>query len=146
MICYFQKGLKPSIKVKMEQQNRESVNFEKIVQKAVNAEAKAGLRSTILVRDSNIYCSQSHCPFNNIVSKIQTKETIAKDFSRSEKPKIKDPKLVFLCDNIANPAKKEYKQKRLKCQQKYIRKSKKILAIGDNIIDATKKKKKAWYQ
>ena len=31
MICYFREGLKPSIKVKMEQQDRKSMNFEEIV-------------------------------------------------------------------------------------------------------------------
>ena len=29
MICYFRKGLKPSIKVEMEQQDREPIDFEK---------------------------------------------------------------------------------------------------------------------
>ena len=31
MICYFQKGLKPSIKVEIEQQDREIIDFEEIV-------------------------------------------------------------------------------------------------------------------
>ena len=49
MICYFRESLKSFIKFEIEQQNQESVNFEKIVQRAVNAEAKASLRSTIIV-------------------------------------------------------------------------------------------------
>ena len=70
MICYFQEGLKPSIKVKIEQQDWESVNFEEMVQKAVNAKAKAGLRSTTMVRDSDIRCSRGHRPSNNTTSKM----------------------------------------------------------------------------
>ena len=70
MICYFWKNLKPFIKVEIKQQNQESVNFEEMVQRAVNAEAKAGLRSIIMVEISNIYCPQSHCPFNNTTSKM----------------------------------------------------------------------------
>ena len=31
MICYFREGLKPSIKVEIEQQDRESIDFEEMV-------------------------------------------------------------------------------------------------------------------
>ena len=56
MICYFWEGRKSSIMIEMEQQDRESANFEEMVQRAVNLEAKVGLRSIIMVRDSDIYC------------------------------------------------------------------------------------------
>ena len=51
MIRYFQKDLKPSIKVEMEQQDREFMDFEEMMQRAVNAEAKAGLRSSTMVQE-----------------------------------------------------------------------------------------------
>ena len=79
MICYFREGLKPSIKVEMEQQNREFIDFEEMVQKAVNAESKAGLKSSAMVRDSDIRCLRGHRPSNSIVSKVQTQETTTKD-------------------------------------------------------------------
>ena len=72
MICYFRKGFKPSIRVKMEQHDREAIDFEEMVQRAVNAEAKAGLRSSAMVRDSDIRCPQGHRPSNNTASKVQT--------------------------------------------------------------------------
>ena len=72
MICYFQDGLKLSIKIEMEQQDRESIDFKEIVQKVVNAESKAGLRSSTMVRDSDIHCSRGHRPSNNTASKVQT--------------------------------------------------------------------------
>ena len=50
MICYFREGLNPFIKVKMEQQDRESMDFKEMVQRTVNAETKAGLRSSTMVR------------------------------------------------------------------------------------------------
>ena len=49
MIHYFQESLKPSIKIEMEQQDRASTSFKEMVQRAVNAEAKAGLRSSTIV-------------------------------------------------------------------------------------------------
>ena len=49
MIYYFWEGFKLSIKIEIKQQNRESVNFEEIVQKTINVEAKAGLKSSIMV-------------------------------------------------------------------------------------------------
>ena len=113
-----------------------------MVQKAVNAEAKAGLRSTIMVRDLDIRCPRSHRPSNNTASKMQIQGIAAKDFSRSKKPKSKDPKSVPPCDNPAEPAKKEDKQKRFKCQREHIRGPKKTLATGNNTVNIAKKKKK----
>ena len=77
IIYYFHEDLKLSIKVKMEQQDKKSVNFEEMMQKIVNAEAKVGLKSTIMIRDLDICYPQNHCLFNNIFSKIQTQGTIA---------------------------------------------------------------------
>ena len=71
MICYFWKGLKPSIKVEMEQQDWESMNFEEIVQRVVNVESKAGLRSSTMVRDLDICCPTGHRPSNSTASKVQ---------------------------------------------------------------------------
>ena len=70
IICYFREDLKPSIKVEMEQQDWKSVNFKEMIQRAVNVKAKAGLRSIILVRDSDIRCPRGHCPYNNTASKM----------------------------------------------------------------------------
>ena len=49
MICYFREGVKPFIKVEMEQQEWKAMDFEEIMQRAVNAEVKAGLRSSAMV-------------------------------------------------------------------------------------------------
>ena len=70
IICYFRKSFKPFIKVEIEQQNRESMDFEEMVQKAVNAEARAGLRSSTIVRNSDARYSRGHRPSHNTSSKV----------------------------------------------------------------------------
>ena len=89
MICYFREGLKPSIKVEMEQQDRESMDFEEMVQRAVNAKSKAGPRSNTMVRNSDICCPRGHRPFNSTASKVQTQGITTKD-SHPEEPKVKE--------------------------------------------------------
>ena len=72
MIRYFWEGLKPSIKVEIEQQNRASTSFEEMMQRAINAEAKAGLRSSILIRNADSRCLRDHRPSQNTSTKVQT--------------------------------------------------------------------------
>ena len=91
------------------------MNFEEMVQRTVNAEAKAGLRSCTMVQDSKICCSKDYHPFNNTASKVQTQGTIAKDSLCPEKPKAKETKSVRA--NAVEPfklAKKKNKQNKLK--------------------------------
>ena len=84
------------------------MDFEEMVQWAVNAKAKAGLRSSIIVQDSNVHCSRGHRPSHNTFLKVQTQGF--KDSSRSKKPKPKDPKPVPSRDNAAELAKKKDKK------------------------------------
>ena len=93
MICYFRKGLKPSIKIMIEQQDWEYVNFEEIILKAVNAEAKAVLRSSTMVQDLDIRCLRGHHPSNSTASKVQTQETTVKELCLKES-RPKEAKLV----------------------------------------------------
>ena len=46
------------------------MNFEEMIQKTVNIEAKAGLRSNIMVQNLDICCSQGHRLSNNTTLKI----------------------------------------------------------------------------
>ena len=79
MICYFWEGLKPFIKVEIEQQDQEFINFEEMVQRIVNAEAKAGLRSSTMVQNLNICCSRGHRLSYNTSLKVKTQGTTAKE-------------------------------------------------------------------
>ena len=89
MIYYFWESLKPSIKVKREQQDRESMDFKEMVQRAVNAEAKASLRSSTMVWESDIRCPQGYRPSHNTSSKVQTQETTTKE-PRTEESRPKE--------------------------------------------------------
>ena len=121
MICYFWEGLKPSIKVEMEQQDRESTNFEEMVQRAVNAEVKANLRSSTMVRELDACCPRGHRLSHNTSFKMQTQGSSHKNSPRSKEPKPKDPKLAPSRDDVAEPAKKKdrtEKKKRLRNQRR----------------------------
>ena len=96
----------------MEQQDRESIDFEEMIQKAVNAEVKAGLKSSTMVRESDARCPRGHRPSHNTFSKVQTQGS--KDSSRSKEPKSKDPKPAPSRDNVAEPAKKENRKEKKK--------------------------------
>ena len=89
MICYFRKGLKPSIKIEIEQQDQESMNFEEMVQRTVNAKANTGLRSSTMIQDLDIRCPKGHYSSNSTALKVQTQGTTAKN-SYSKEPKIKE--------------------------------------------------------
>ena len=95
-----------------------------------------------MVQNLDIRCPQGHCSFNNTTSKAQTQEIPAKNFSRPEELKTKDPKSILLRDDLAEPAKKENKQKRFKRWRERTRELKKTLATGNKSVDAAKKKKK----
>ena len=95
----------------MEQQDRESMDFEEMVQRAVNAEVKAGLRSSTMVRESDARCPKGHRPSS---SKVQTQGSNHKASSRSKEPKPKNPKLAPSRDNAAETLKKEDRKEKKK--------------------------------
>ena len=145
IIRYFWKGLKPFIKIKMEQQDQASTSFEEMVQRAVNAEAKVGLRSSTMVWDSDTCYPKGHRPSHNSSSKVQTQGS--KDSSRPKKTKPKDPKSALSRDNAAeSPRKgnKKDKKKRFRSQKQEHTKERKeqTPATNVNTTDVSKKKKK----
>ena len=54
----------------MEQQDRESMDFEEMVQKTVNTKAKVGLRSSTMIRELDIRSLRGYRPSHNIFSKM----------------------------------------------------------------------------
>ena len=149
MICYFRKGLKLSIKIEMEQQDREAMNFVEMMQRAVNAEAEAGLRSSVMVWDSDIRCPQGHRPSNNTTSKMQTQGTSAKKLDPKEsrtkeaKPaeeKASDPPRTNAVE-FSEQDKKAKKDRKWRFRERKER-SEDTPATGDNAIGVSKKKKK----
>ena len=53
MVRYFEKGLKPFIKAEMDQDASHLDNYEELVAKAVKAKAKAGLRPSSYVQQTD---------------------------------------------------------------------------------------------
>ena len=140
MICYFREGLKSSIKIEIEQQDWESMDFKEMVQRAVNAEVKVGLRSSTMVRESDARCPRGHRLSHNTSLKVQTQGS--KNSSRSEEPMPKDPKPAPSRDDAAKPAKNENrKDKKKKLQNRRREQNEQTPATGDN-AEAPKKKKK----
>ena len=120
----------------MEQQDRESIDFEEIVQRTVNAEAKAGLRSSSMVRDSDIRCPRGHRPSNSVAAKVQTQGS--KD-SHPEEPKVKEVRPTRA--EASEPSKQARKEKKKKRHQERQDKDQ-TLASTANATEVQKKKKK----
>ena len=147
MIRYFWEGLKPFIKVKMEQQDQASTSSEEIVQRAINAEAKAGLRSSTMVWDLDAHYPRGHRPSHNTSSKVQTQGS--KDSSRPKKTKPKDPKSAPSRDDAAeSPKKNNRKDKKKKFQgqrrEHTGEREEQTPATNVNTTDVSKKKKKRY--
>ena len=64
-----------------------------MVQRAINAKTKAGLRSSAMVRDLDIRCSRGYRPSNSTASKVQTQGTSAKE-PRPEEFRTKEAQLA----------------------------------------------------
>ena len=76
------------------------MNFEEMVQRIVNAKAKTGLKSSIIVRDLDVHCSSgyrfSHSPLAKIQTQVfNTKKSKAKE-SRPKKSKLAKDKTPTL--------------------------------------------------
>ena len=85
MIWYFQKGLRPLVRVEMEQRGRKLDSFKELVEKAIDAKAKAALRTRFYACETNQHCLQGSRPS---AAKTSTQGQPMKD-SRVEKPKSK---------------------------------------------------------
>ena len=123
----------------MEQQDRESMDFEEMVQRAVNAEAKAGLRSSSMVRDSDIRCPRGHRPSNSTAAKVQTQGT--KD-SHPEEPKAKETRPASSRAEASEPSEQARKEKKRKRHPERRDKKEQTPASTANATEVQQKKKK----
>ena len=143
MIHYFQDGFKPSIKVEIEQEDRASTSFKEMVERAVNAKAKADLRSSIMLRDADSHCSRNYRPSQNTSIKVQTQSSTIK----KSKPKESGPKDSKPADrktpapSHTNEPRNTSRQDKKKVYLKKKRDRKNSTpAIGDNAIESEKKR------
>lgn len=82
------------------------------MQRVINAKAKIGLKSNVMIWNTNIYYFKSYYLFYNTFSKTQTQDSKNKDFSYSKKSKTKGLKSILSCDNAMKSTKK--KKRRIK--------------------------------
>ena len=86
MVRYFEEGLKPSIKAEMDQDESQLIDYEELVAKAVRAEAKAGLRPSSYVRETDLNCLQGNRPAHITAHKDQTQGAVNRgDDSKASK-------------------------------------------------------------
>ena len=83
MIWSFREGLRPLVRVKMEQLGRELNSFEELVEKAVDAEAKTALRPHSYACKTDQYCFWGSRPS---AAKASTQGQPMKD------PRVEEPK------------------------------------------------------
>ena len=116
------------------------MGFEEMVERVVNAEAKAGPRSSSMVRESDIRCLRGHCPSHNTSSKMQTQGTTAKE-PRTEEPRPKETKSTNgkapALPRFNEPVKLNHKKKK----REWLKKKKDSTpATRDNAIEGKKKR------
>ena len=71
LIRIFRQGLKPSIKAQMEQRRKELDDWDKILEKAINAEAKANLQPPSMLREMDQRCQRGNRPVHTTGAKFQ---------------------------------------------------------------------------
>ena len=129
------------------------MDFEEMVQRAVNAEAKEGLRSSTMVRKSDIRCPRNNRPFHNTSSKVQTQGSSHKDSPRTKKSRPKkakqaNDKAPVLPRSESTEAKKishiNKRREFLKKKKKKRDRKNNILETGDNAnnVEVSEKKKR----
>ena len=114
-----------------------------MMQRAVNVEAKASLRSSIMVRDADFRCPRGHRPSQNTFIKVQTQGSTTKE----SKPKESRPKNLKPADgktptlpHTNEPGKTSYQNKKKEYLKKKQDWKNSILATRDNAIEGEKKR------
>ena len=69
MLKYFREGLKPSVLTELEYWDLELENFNQMVKKAVDAEAKSALRPCSSIKEMDQNCPWGNRPANSTVAK-----------------------------------------------------------------------------
>ena len=114
-----------------------------MVQRAINAEAKADLKSSIMIWDANSHCPRSYCLSQNTFTKVQTQGSTAK----KSKPKEFRPKDSKPANEKTPASPCTNKPEKTSCQDKkkeYFKKKRdwknSTPVIGANAIEDKKKR------
>ena len=116
--------------------------FKEMMQRAVNAEAKAGLRSSIMIRNTDSRCFKSNRPSQNTSTKVQTQGLTAKK-SKLKESRRKNLKLANektpIPPRTNKPGKTSCQDKKKEYFKKKRDRKNSTLTIEDNAIEDEKK-------
>ena len=113
MVGYFEEGLKPSIKAEIDQDAIHLDDYEELVAKAVRAEAKAGLRPSSYLQETDIQVLRGSRPAYTTAYKVQTQGAIFRDEdSKAFKAPASTPESEPSDKARKDKKKKQYKDKR----------------------------------
>ena len=85
IVRYFEESLKPSIQAEIDQDATHLDNYEELVAKAVKAEAKASLRPSFYIRETDIQVFRGSWPAHATMHKVQTQKVMnCEDESRGK--------------------------------------------------------------
>ena len=87
MVRYFEESLKPSIKAEMDQDASHLDDYKELVAKTVRAEAKAGLRPSSYIRETDQQVPQRNQPAYTTVHKVQTQGAMKNHCGEESKAK-----------------------------------------------------------
>ena len=114
------------------------------MQRTINAKAKVGLKSSIMIWNIDFCCHRNHQPSYNTFDKVQTQDLTAKKF----KPTKTKPRKLNLANKISSilpcihkSAKFTYQKKKKKYWKKKQDQKNSILTTENNAIESGKKKK-----
>lgn len=65
LIRYFRDGLRPSIRAQLDERDRDLDNWQEVIERAIDAEAKAGRQAPSLARESDARCPRGQRPIKS---------------------------------------------------------------------------------
>ena len=112
IVRYFEKDLKPSIKAEIDQEHSQLINYEELIAKAVRAKARADLRPSSYVRETDLSCLQGNRPAYTTAHKIQTQGAVnCGDGSKTSKSPASTPASASTQDpELADKTRKDKKK------------------------------------
>ena len=141
MVRYFEEGLKPSTKAKMDQDNSQLINYEELVAKAVRAEAKAGLRPSSYMRETDLSCFRGNRPAHTTAHKVQTQGAVNRgDNSKTSKDPASTPASASTQDPESSDKGRKDKKKKQHRDKRDSRESRDTPASGVNVTEVGDKK------
>ncbi len=74
LIRYFRDGLRPSIRAQLDEWDRDLDNWQEVIERCINAKAKAGRQASLLTKESDSRCPRGHRPLRSKESRDQKEE------------------------------------------------------------------------